>query len=65
MYRAVHKTTGRIVAIKLIPVETDLNDQLKELIVIKSCKSSYIVRYYGSYYKDNVLWVNTRERSNG
>ena len=64
MYRAVHKTTGRIVAIKVIPVETDLDDLMKEVSILKSCHSNYIVRYYGSYFKDNDLWVNTRERSN-
>lgn len=61
MYRAVHKTTGRIVAIKVIPMETDLVDLLKGVIILKSCYSNYIVRYYGSYFKDNDLWVNTRE----
>lgn len=53
--------TGKIVAIKVIPVETNLEDLLNGVIILKSCYSNYIVRYYGSYFKDNDLWVNTRE----
>ena len=44
-------------AIKIIPVETDLQDLMKEISILKSCRSDYIVRYYGSYYKDNDLWI--------
>lgn len=52
-------------AIKIVPVESDLDDLMKEISILKSCKSEYIVRYYGSYYKDNDLWVSTGERSEG
>lgn len=59
VYKAQHKSTERIVAIKVIPVETDLRDLMKEISILKSCKSDYVVRYYGSYYKNNDLWVST------
>lgn len=26
-------------------------------MILKECKSKYIVKYYGSYYKDNCLWL--------
>ena len=57
VFKALHKSTQRTVAIKIIPVETDLQDLMKEISILKSCRSDYIVRYYGSYYKDNDLWV--------
>ena len=57
VYEAIHKKTLKTVAIKIIPVEKDVGEMLKEIAILKSCNSSYIVRYYGSYYKDNDLWV--------
>ena len=30
---------------------------MKEISILKACKSDFVVRYYGSYYKDNDLWV--------
>ena len=50
-------------AIKIVPVESDLDDLMKEISILKSCKSEYIVRYYGSYYTDTDLWVSPGERS--
>lgn len=55
--RAIHKNTKRNVAIKLIPVESDLKELYKEIEILRSCKSDHIVRYYGSYCKDKDLWV--------
>ena len=57
VYEAIHKKTLKTVAIKVIPVEKEVKEMLKEIALLKSCNSSYIVRYYGSYYKDNDLWV--------
>lgn len=30
---------------------------MKEINILKGCRSNYIIRYYGSYYKDDDLWV--------
>ena len=57
VFRALHKNSNKIVAIKVIPVENDVHDMLQEIAILKFCHSPYIVRYYGSYYKDNDLWV--------
>ena len=51
------KSSGRIVAVKIVPIETDLADLMKEISILKTCKSEYIVRYHGSYYKNNQLYV--------
>lgn len=47
-------------AIKIVPIETDLADLMKEISILKTCKSEYIVRYHGSYYKNNQLYVIVR-----
>ena len=57
VFKAVHTSTKITVAIKIIPVETDLTPLMKEIKILKTCKSDYIVRYYGSYYKDSDLWI--------
>ena len=44
-------------AVKIIPVEQDLNDLMKEITILKECRNDFIIRYYGSYYKDGDLWV--------
>lgn len=46
-----------MVAIKVVPVDTDIQELMQEISILKSCRSDYIVRYYGSYYKDNDIWV--------
>ena len=53
----MHKFTKRTVAIKIIPVESELEELMNEISILKSCRVDYVVRYYGSYYKDNDLWV--------
>lgn len=30
---------------------------MREIHILKECRSDYIIRYYGSYYKDGNLWV--------
>ena len=55
--KARHKETGRIVAIKMIPIQGSMKEFMQEISILKSCRSEYIVRYYGSYMKKNVLWV--------
>lgn len=58
VWKARHKKSNRIVAVKIIPADTDLNDLMKEITILKECRSDFIIRYYGSYYKDGDLWVS-------
>jgi serine/threonine protein kinase len=58
VFKGIHKSSGRIVAIKIIPVESELDELLKEIAILKKCDSPYIVTYYGSYFKDADLWVS-------
>jgi serine/threonine protein kinase len=57
VWKALHKQTGSIVAVKRVDIDNDLEDIVKEIEFMKGCKSPYIVRYYGSYFKDNELWI--------
>lgn len=58
MYKARHNTTGHVVAIKIVPIENDLEDIVKEINLMNGCVSDYIVQFYGSYlYNETSLWV--------
>ena len=57
VWRAKHIQTGKEYAIKRVGIDNDLNELMVEINFMKSCISPYIVRYYGSYVKDNELWI--------
>lgn len=61
VYKAVEKESGREVAIKILPMdEEDLENMKKlelEIQVLRRCDHECIVRYLGSYVKDNELWI--------
>ncbi|CAF0807265.1 unnamed protein product [Didymodactylos carnosus] len=57
VYKARHRETGHLLAIKQVPVESDLQEIVKEISIMKQCDSPYIVKYYGSYFKDADLYI--------
>jgi len=57
VWKGRHQKTGTITAIKRVPIENDLDDIIKEIKIMKQCRSPYIVSYFGSYFKDNELWI--------
>ncbi|MFT7801321.1 serine/threonine-protein kinase 4 [Arapaima gigas] len=57
VFKANYKETGEIVAIKQVPVESDLQEIIKEISIMQQCNSPHVVRYYGSYFKDSDLWI--------
>jgi len=57
VYKATHRPTGKIVAIKQVPVKDDFNEIMKEIQFMQSCKSKNIVRFYGHYLHNKILWV--------
>uniref|UniRef100_A0A2K5UQY5 non-specific serine/threonine protein kinase n=1 Tax=Macaca fascicularis TaxID=9541 RepID=A0A2K5UQY5_MACFA len=57
VYKAIHKETGQIVAIKQVPVESDLQEIIKEISIMQQCDSPHVVKYYGSYFKNTDLWI--------
>eukprot|EP00013_Stygamoeba_regulata_P007130 CAMPEP_0177642678 /NCGR_PEP_ID=MMETSP0447-20121125/7728_1 /TAXON_ID=0 /ORGANISM="Stygamoeba regulata, Strain BSH-02190019" /LENGTH=439 /DNA_ID=CAMNT_0019144879 /DNA_START=147 /DNA_END=1466 /DNA_ORIENTATION=+ len=57
-----HRETGELLAVKQVPVEepSDMADIIKEVDIMKTCESDYIVRYYGHYLKPgdpDELWI--------
>lgn len=57
VYKALHKESGQVLAIKQVPVDTDLQEIIKEISIMQQCDSPYVVKYYGSYFKNTDLWV--------
>ncbi|GFY61990.1 hypothetical protein TNIN_202061 [Trichonephila inaurata madagascariensis] len=57
VYKAMHKESGQILAIKQVSVNTDLQEIIKEISIMQQCESPFIVKYYGSYFKGNDLWI--------
>ncbi|XP_041467896.1 serine/threonine-protein kinase 3-like isoform X1 [Lytechinus variegatus] len=57
VYKAMHKESGQVLAIKQVPVDTDLQEIIKEISIMQQCDSTYVVKYYGSYFKNTDLWI--------
>ncbi|UMM41360.1 hypothetical protein L5515_017651 [Caenorhabditis briggsae] len=57
VHKAIHKESGHVLAIKKVPVDTDLQEIIKEISIMQQCKSKYVVKYYGSYFKNSDLWI--------
>jgi len=57
VYKAVHRVSKSFVAIKKVPLDADLQDILKEISMMQQCESEYVVKYYGSYFKNSDLWI--------
>ncbi|XP_017489735.1 PREDICTED: serine/threonine-protein kinase 3/4-like [Rhagoletis zephyria] len=57
VFKALHKESGQILAIKQVPVESDLGEIIKEISIMQQCDSQYVVRYFGSYFKGSDLWI--------
>jgi len=58
VYKALDKRDGSMVAVKALAIDTaDANTLQKEIHILQSCSSSFVVRYRGSYVKDNDLWI--------
>lgn len=47
----------QVVAIKQVPVESDLQEIIKEIAIMQQCDSPYVVKYFGSYFKNTDLWI--------
>ncbi|XP_013783769.1 serine/threonine-protein kinase 3-like [Limulus polyphemus] len=57
VYKALHKESGQVLAIKQVPVDTDLQEIIKEISIMQQCDSPFVVKYYGSYFKGTDLWI--------
>ena len=59
VFKALEKSTGKIVAIKLIELKKydQIEECIKEMEILASCKSKYIVSYYTTYCYEEYLWI--------
>ena len=58
VYKGINKKTGQPVAIKIVPmIGADIRSSIKEMEILGKCKSPYVVKYYGAYYKTEHLWL--------
>jgi len=57
VYKSIHKESRQVLAIKQVPVDTDLQEIIKEISIMQQCDSPYVVKYYGSYFKNTDLWI--------
>ncbi|CAH8591567.1 unnamed protein product [Dicrocoelium dendriticum] len=57
VFKARYKATGGIVAVKKVPVDSDLTDIVKEISIMQQCDSPFIVKCYGSLFDSQDLWI--------
>lgn len=57
VYKVLNKRTGKIVAAKILSIQSDLDSLKKEIQMLKDCDSQYIVGYHGAYFKNNSVWI--------
>ncbi|CAD6191169.1 unnamed protein product [Caenorhabditis auriculariae] len=57
VHKAIHRESGHTLAVKKVPVDTDLQEIIKEISIMQQCDSKYVVKYYGSYFKNSDLWI--------
>jgi len=60
VYKAIHKETKQIVAIKQIDLEDsddDISEIQQEISHLAQCDSEWVTRYYGSFVKGYKLWI--------
>ncbi|KAK9486942.1 kinase-like domain-containing protein [Lipomyces starkeyi] len=61
VYRAIHKETGQIVAVKQIDLESsddDIAEIQLEIALLSGCDSEHVTKYYGCFVKGYKLWIS-------
>lgn len=61
VYKAIHRETGTIVAVKQIDLEDsddDISEIQMEIAHLAQCDSDWVTRYYGSFVKGYKLWIS-------
>jgi len=58
VYKMLDLVTQKEVAVKIVPVEKELDDLMNEIKILKKCKSPYITEYQHSYLsKEDDIWI--------
>eukprot|EP01133_Synstelium_polycarpum_P014871 gene14871-17585_t len=56
VHKAANRDNNYVLAIKVIPLK-DSSEIEKEITILKKCKSSHIVSYFGSCHQNDNLWI--------
>lgn len=64
VFKGLFRATGKEVALKIMDIESDVDVKSveEEVKLIKTCDSPHVVKYYGSYFKKDKLWVRPARR---
>lgn len=57
VYKAFHKNTRTVVAIKRLPKESDNQEFRREIETLRILNSEYIIKYYTSCFRLEEFWV--------
>ncbi|KAJ7426494.1 Dual specificity mitogen-activated protein kinase kinase 5 [Willisornis vidua] len=68
VYKAYHVRSGKILAVKVIPLDITLELQkqiMSELEILYKCDSSYIIGFYGAFFVENRISLCTEFMDGG
>ncbi|KAI9184644.1 hypothetical protein H9P43_003699 [Blastocladiella emersonii ATCC 22665] len=57
VYRATHRRSDAVVAVKQVPVDDNLQDIMQEIKVLTACDSPSIIRLFGHFLEPRNLWI--------
>eukprot|EP01084_Bolivina_argentea_P179726 310541_1 len=57
VYKALDNRDGHLVALKIMPLETESVNLEAEVSIMKRCNSPYIVNFKGAFLKDDNIWL--------
>ncbi|EGZ12123.1 hypothetical protein PHYSODRAFT_515065 [Phytophthora sojae] len=61
VYKAVNKLSAEVLALKVVPVESEDRDAFDELTreirILERCESPFVVQYCGSFSYESQLWI--------
>lgn len=59
VYQAMDKLTGKVVAIKILKMNGDLNSHLNEEMTLSDLKNEFIVKLFDKYidYHNKEIWL--------
>lgn len=59
VYKARNKESSEIVAVKIIALDDTetIKDVRREIEILSECDDPHVVKYFGSYYRDETLWI--------